>query len=132
MIANIETIPQQDAVVMLRLRLGPIRVWSAFLADCNRERQHVNGYTLLPCASKMDKRSKMCPQYEYAAVLKFIEDVLASTSEAGPMKIKPTTLAVDDTLTWKGNAFDRAGKPVRRKSAIYASAVSGAGAMYRH
>lgn len=123
MITNIKTISSQAVAVLLWRHLGDLRVWPDFLADNIRNRQDVNGYTLMPCARTLDGRTKS-PMYDLLEVAQFIRDVQACVPGTKPGKMTVTTLAIDDALPWRHNTFSRAGISVRKRS-VFVGAGAG-------
>jgi glycerol kinase len=126
MITNTKTLSSAQTAIVLWQNLGPLRVWPDFLSDCIRYRQDINGFTLLPCARKKNGRVNS-PMYSARDVNQFIKDVKSCTLHAGPAKMAFTTLAIDDSLPWRLNKFDKHGAPTGRKCSIY---PAGAGAGY--
>lgn len=107
MIINKRTLSKSDTAILLWQRLGDLRVWPDFLADNGRRRQDVNGIVLLTCGRKKDKGG-MRPRYALADIAVFIKAVKLAVPEAGPVKIKSFTLAIDTTNPQR-NKFDQRG-----------------------
>ncbi len=108
---KIETLSAADTAYYLRAKLGAVRSWSDFLADCIRGRQSVSGYQLMPVARHSDGRA-LRPVYALSAVEDFVAKVLAATPTTGAAKIKPTMLDIDAGKSWRLNQFARDGSPI--------------------
>lgn len=94
-------------------KLGPLRVWSDFLADNRRRCQHIHGVTLTPCARVKDARGGVArPVYSLADISEFIRKVQAVEPTAGPRPIKPKNLALVPGRGWKVQKFDHNGAPI--------------------
>lgn len=106
-------IPAQEAAYLLRLKLGPIRAWSDFLADCIRGRASLRGLTLTPCL-RIKNGGTFRPMYALEDVEAFIAEVLKTEPSAGPTAIKANTLSVDRRQHWRLNKFDQQGTMLRR------------------
>lgn len=104
------TISAADTAFLLRARLGDMRAWGDFLADCIRGRADIGGHTLLPCARLHDRCDR--PVYAVADVNIFIDRVLATVPGAGKMPIRPLVLPIDDVRHWRVNRFDKSGAPI--------------------
>jgi hypothetical protein len=102
-----------DAAFLLRLRLGPLRSWPAFLSDCIRGRQDVAGHKLLPCCRW--KHGRMFrPAYNVADIKEFIRCVLAAEPTAGKVPLKPVAGTIETSLGWRSNKIDTQGDPTSR------------------
>jgi len=75
MIERKSLISATEVQFALRLGLGPLRAWSDFLADCNRDRTNLFGLQLLPYGTR--KMRAVRPMYCPAEVGDFIRAVWA-------------------------------------------------------
>jgi len=107
-----QTVTAQEATVILFARLGPLRAWGDFLADCIRGHQTYRGVKLMPCARQMDKTGNLRPVYSVADIDKFIRQVKRLEPTAGPTRIRPKTLALVPGRGWRAQKFDRNGDPI--------------------
>ena len=114
------TISASEVAHLLRVKLGPLRAWADFLADNIREKQSINGLTLMPCAKLHDGRL-LRPVYDAVDVKDFIAAVQAASPNASPVKVAAVKLSVDRGRAWFMNKFDRAGNPTLKRQ-IWASA----------
>lgn len=115
MITEMHTVTLSDAVVILRVRLGPLRAWYPFLADNIRGLQDIHGFQLLPCGKRRNRcgRTKhFQPVYALSDVMEFIENVLGSEPTAGKTPIVPEPLKIDRARSWRLNKFDIDGSPI--------------------
>lgn len=91
--------------------LGLIKSWTNFLTDNIRGRQHVAGFTLLPCAYVNDGRCGR-PFYAIADIEAFIGNVKAAMPGACMTLAVPMMLAIDNGRPWPLNLFAKDGKPI--------------------
>ena len=105
-----KTYSAADTAAILRARLGPIRAWPDFLCDNIRDKQHVHGHTLLPCASVW-VRGHFRPVYSSQDIAAFVDAVLKAEPAAGREALTPLTLAIDPRKPWRWNRFDSRGNP---------------------
>jgi hypothetical protein len=108
---EIKTLDKQETAFLLFKKLGPLRVWHDFLADCLRGKQDIYGLILIPCCMQKGSHN-FAPRYSLRDIAKFIEAVLAVVPEAGPRYIEPVTLEIDPARNWRKHKFDKLGKPV--------------------
>ena len=108
---KIKTLSATDCAFILRRKLGPLRAWPDFLADCIRDRASISGLKLLPAAQQHDGRTYR-PRYALRDIDSFIEAVLARVPDAGHVPIEPIMLDINPSRAWKANRFDREGNPV--------------------
>ena len=109
---TVKSITKSEAIYILQAKLGSLRAWGDFLADNCRDRQSINGLTLLPCCKRHDGNG-FRPAYAVDDVLTFIADVKAAIPSAGEGKpIEPVTLTIEDGWHWKLNKFCEDGSPV--------------------
>lgn len=102
-----------EAAFYLRCHLGPLRNWGDFLTDNIREKQSIEGLTLMPCLRQKDSRA-LRPMYAVQDVKDFVAAVLARIPSAGPARIKVAKLTIDTDRHWTLNKFDRHGTPISR------------------
>ena len=114
----IDTLDVGEAAFLLRLELGPLRQWGAWLNDCSRgDAGAIYGLTLTPCATQRDSvRAVFRPRYSLKAVRDFIEAVKAATLAARPAAIKTVPLAVDAGTHWRRNRFDAKGGRIKART----------------
>ena len=108
---KIKTLSAAETAFLLRVKLGPLRNYGDFLADCIRDRQNIAGHQLLPIARQQDGKG-LRPVYGIEDIQSFISKVLAATPAAGKTAIKTTILNVDTGRHWLLNKFARDGSPV--------------------
>jgi hypothetical protein len=103
-----------NAAYLCRYFLGDriISNWDDFLADCTRERAEVAGLTLLPCG-RLKQGGIRRPLYDLDALMRFIRDVRAASSEFEKTPVKPFFVEVDTRLPWTMNIVDRFGRLTR-------------------
>lgn len=106
---DVKVISAESAAYHLRAKLGALRAWASFLADCRRDRQDIAGYRLLPCAVR-----EGLPVYAADDVREFVKNVLAAVPGAGPCPIKIDTLRIDRRRPWRTNRFGRDGSQKAR------------------
>ena len=112
---RVRTLDAQDTAFILRKRLGALRAWPDFLADCIRHRTHICGLTLQPVCKARDERA-MRPRYALTDIAEFIHAVLALGIGAGPEPIQAIEFEIDDSCIWKLNRFDKHGRALMRIS----------------
>lgn len=116
------TLTMNDTAVLLRVRLGPLRAWYPFLTDNIRGQQDIHGFRLLPCGKRRGECSRgksFQPVYSLSDITQFIENVLLAVPEAGKVPIKPVTLMVDRSRSWRMNRFDVDGMPITTHEKIH-------------
>jgi hypothetical protein len=105
---RISVLTSADAAFLLRVKLGPLRSWPAFLSDCIRGRQQVAGHQLLPCCRR--KHGRMFrPAYALKDIEEFVQCVLDDDPGAGKVPLKPDIVIIDTALGWRVNKVDRHG-----------------------
>jgi hypothetical protein len=102
-----------DTAVLLRVRLGPIRSWPDFLADCIRAKQELHGCRLMPCCRKRDRHG-FRPHYSLPDIEEFILNIKTADATAGRAPIKPSTVVIDTSRGWRLNRVDRSGALMAR------------------
>lgn len=94
-----ELLPAAEVALLLRARLGTLRAWADFLADCIRNRQHLSGLQLLPHSSlHTDSTTIGRPLYRREDVETFIGEArLVAGVTGSAFGLEPITVIVDDT-----------------------------------
>lgn len=110
---DIPTLSAPEAAIVLYARLGSLRAWPDFLADCIRLKTNLYGLVLTPCGIKRDGRA-FRPVYNVAEVERFVTGIKARVPTAGRTPITPITLSIDTGKSWWLNKFDRTGAPMLR------------------
>lgn len=106
------TISAEATAVILHRKLGPLRAWSDFLTDNRREKQSIDGITLLPCCIMHDGRARR-PRYRLEDVARFIKAVQKGCpTERAEDKV--VELDIDSETPWFLQRFDRHGLPLTR------------------
>lgn len=108
---DIPTLSAPETAIVLYARLGSLRAWPDFLADCIRLKTHLYGLVLMPCGRKRDGRA-FRPMYGVAEVQKFITDIKVKVPSAGRTPVKSTVLSIDTGMGWKLNKFAQDGSPI--------------------
>lgn len=106
---DVKVISAESAAHHLRVKLGDMRAWVSFLADCRRDRQDIAGFRLHPCAVR-----EGLPVYAADDVREFVKNVLAAVPSAGPCPIRLDTLRIDRRRPWRINRFNKDGSPKAR------------------
>ena len=112
MIYSAKLLNKSETVHILGHRLGQIRNWGDFLADCIRGHQHIEGITLMPRARLQGVRG-FGPAYDVADIGAFIRAVKLAVPEAGK-KITGVTAQLDTCKGWRVTKIDRNGNSVAR------------------
>jgi hypothetical protein len=119
MIVETRAVTAGETAHLLQKHLGSMRQWGSFLADCIRNRQHIEGYQLIPCGKKSGAGG-LAPMYSLESIATFIRAV--RDIKPRPSKpIRAVKLKIDTAKSWRHNRFDREGFPV----AMYRAPVSG-------
>lgn len=100
-----------EAAYFLQRHLGSMRQWGDFLADNIRDKQHIEGLTLMPRAKLRGPKGYYGPAYLLADVRAFILAVKAADPTAGA-PISAVRVSLDTTRGWRVSKFDRLGHPV--------------------
>ena len=99
-----------ETAYLLQHQLGSIRQWRDFLADNIRNRQSIEGLTLMP-RGRLQGPKGYGPAYMLADIKAFILAVKAADPHAGK-RITPVPVQLDTTRGWHISKFDRRGHPV--------------------
>lgn len=110
-----QVLSASETTLYLRVKIGPLRAWGDFLADCLRGRASINGERLMPCARVSDGRAYR-PVYAMDDIESFIAHVLVSVTGAGPQKIVPRVLNIVRGVGWRFQKFARDGSRIMSTS----------------
>lgn len=103
-ISTAMTLPAGEVAFILRKKLGPLRSWSDFLADCIRAKTSIQGLVLMPCA-RVRSGGSLRPVYDARDILVFVNAVralsLASPVLTGGIVTHTVEIDSTDRRHWK-------------------------------
>ena len=111
------SLPLPETSYRLSEELGLLRSWTHFLTDNIRGRQHVAGFTLLPCAYVHDGKSYR-PFYAVEDIETFIKNVSVAIPGVCKSVAVPMMLEIDIGRSWRLNLFANDGKPIVRPKTV--------------
>lgn len=108
---DVDLLSATEASTILRVKLGTLKAWPSFLADCIRERQSLCGQRLMPWASLHTVAAEIGrPMYRREDVDTFVSEIKRIAGITGPgTPIRRTRVTVDDTpgLPWRFRRAER-------------------------
>jgi hypothetical protein len=110
-----EVLSATETAMILRVKLGILKAWPSFLADCIRDRQSLYGHQLQPWASLHVSEAVIGrPLYRREDVDVFVAKVLcAGGIKAAAPTIRPTRVIVENApgVPWRMRRAERVKPP---------------------